>query len=154
MENVHGIPEKVKCQYCKKSMTQKQLERHVKDCSHYYRFTKKFNPGFRCLFCTVHYDEITLMYIHLKRAHSCQIENSLKKFADEAKKLITISSKKPGPKSKTRKFKCNLCLVEKKDMAQIVFHLKELHPGKARKISTRYFQQKLCKTNGFSNGFY
>ena len=154
IENVQDLAVKVECQYCKTSMTQKQLANHWRDCSYYYRFTKKFNPGYRCLFCAIYYDEISLMYIHLKRTHPCQIENSVKKFSMEAKKLITVNSKKPGPKSQTRTFKCNICPVEKKNMAQIVLHLKELHPRQTRKISTHYFKQKLCKTNGFSNCFY
>ena len=150
--DVPDIPEGLKlCQSCERVMTPGQLAKHVKDCKQYHRFTKKFQPGYLCLFCEIYNEDLSLMFIHLKRNHSYQIDSSLKKFTNEAKKLITVGSRKPGPKSKTRKFKCNLCPVEKSTMAQIVLHLKQFHPRKARKITTKYFQQKLCKTYCFSN---
>ena len=126
----------------------------MKECKFYIKFIQPCATGFLCQFCESFHEDIWDIIEHLKENHATKIDFHVKNFNNQVKQFFRIEhSSRPGPKSKSRKYLCNICSVEKWDLNKIIVHLKSVHLETNRIMSIEYFIESLSKTNGLSNSF-
>ena len=143
------------CSYCRQFRdSEEKLSKHMQECKFYIKFIQPSATGFLCRFCESFYEDIWNIIEHLKENHATKIDFYVKKFNNQVKQFFRIDhSNRTGPKSKSRKYLCNICPVEKWDLSKIIVHLKSVHPETNRIMSIEYFIESLSKTSGFSNSF-
>jgi len=143
------------CSYCRQFRdSEEKLSKHMKECKFYIKFIQPCATGFLCQFCESFYEDIWDIIGHLKENHAAKIDFHVKNFNNQVKYFFRVAhSSRPVPKSKSRKYLCNICSEEKWDLKRIIVHLKSVHPETNRIMSIEHFIESLNKTNGFSNSF-
>jgi len=141
------------CPYCRQFRdSEEKLSKHMKECKFYIKFIQPCTTGFLCQFCESFHEDIWNIIEHLKENHATKIDFHVKNFNNQVKPFFRIEhSNKLGPKSKPRKYLCNICTVEKWDLVKIIVHLKSVHPETNRIMSIEHFIESLNNTYGFSN---
>ena len=89
----------------------------MKECKFYIKFIQPCATGFLCQFCESFYEDIWDIIGHLKENHAAKIDFHVKNFNNQVKYFFRIAhSSRPVPKSKSRKYLCNICSEEKWDL--------------------------------------